>query len=161
METQLHQNVAPTNGSMAKASSSEAITELQHDLNGLVAALALLDIKRCSQCRQFFRSTGPGVLFDYGPLVCYGCLPGWWTVFSAATTTDDRLKVAAKLASWLRKHHHAEVLKEGLGNKHAESSYAFQIVTGCLECRGSGKLLEGERCRFCNGFGTIRVAVPK
>jgi DnaJ-class molecular chaperone len=40
---------------------------------------------------------------------------------------------------------------------HAE----FQIVAKCVECAGSGKLMEGERCRFCNGLGTVRIVVPK
>ncbi len=37
----------------------------------------------------------------------------------------------------------------------------FQIVAKCVECAGSGKLMEGERCRFCNELGTVRIVVPK
>jgi len=37
----------------------------------------------------------------------------------------------------------------------------FQMVAKCLECAGSGKLMEGERCRFCTGLGTVRIVVVK
>jgi DnaJ-class molecular chaperone len=61
----------------------------------------------------------------------------------------------------LRKHHRAEVVKETPGKVLDTSSTEFQIVAKCAECGGTGKLMEGERCRFCNGFGTVRIVVPK
>ena len=45
-------------------SSFETMVRVEHDLRDVIDALALLGIKRCSQCRQFFRSADPGALFD-------------------------------------------------------------------------------------------------
>lgn len=139
----------------------EALARVEHDLNDLVGALALLGVKRCSQCRQFFRCADPGALFDCGQLICYGCVPEWWHSLSAQLSVAERVKLEGKLSSWLRKHHGAEVVKQQKGKESDEiTSRQFQLVVQCTECAGSGKLLEGERCRFCNGFGTVRVVVP-
>ena len=73
----------------------------------------------------------------------------------------DRERIEGKLASWLRKHHRAEVVKETPGNALDTTNAEFQMVARCVECAGSGKLMEGERCRFCNEFGTVRIVVPK
>ena len=50
----------------AEDSSFETLSHVEHDLNDIIAALALLGVKRCSQCRQFFRASEPGALFDQG-----------------------------------------------------------------------------------------------
>ncbi len=54
------------------------LARVEHDLKDVIGALALLGVKRCSQCKQFFRSADPGALFDYGQFVCYTCVPDWW-----------------------------------------------------------------------------------
>ena len=136
----------------------EAISHIEQDVNGLVGALALLGVKRCSQCRQFFRCADPGVLFDYGKVICFGCIPEWWSSQSGQISIASREEIEGKLASWLRKYHRAEVVKEA--PEKLPDATEFQIVTTCRECRGSGKLLEGERCRFCNGLGTVWIVVP-
>jgi hypothetical protein len=138
----------------------ENLSRVEHDLNDLIGALALLGVKRCSQCRQFFRSAEPGALFDYGQLVCYKCVPDWWPSCSGRLGVTDRERAEGKLASWLRKYHRAEVVKETPGNVPDTSNVEFQMIAKCLECSGSGKLMEGERCRFCNGAGTVRIMVP-
>jgi hypothetical protein len=143
----------------AEHSLFETLSCIEHDLNDLVNALALLGVKRCSQCRQFFRSTDPGALFDYGKVICFGCIPEWWSAQSRQLSIAPREEIEAKLASWLRKHHRAEVVKEQ--PEKLLDTARLQIVTTCRECRGSGKLLEGERCRFCNGLGTVWIVVPK
>ena len=135
----------------AEHSLFENLSRVQRDLNDVMGALALLGVKRCSQCRQFFRSANPGELFDCGEIVCYGCVPTWWTSQSVRLGIADRERTEGKLASWLRKYHRAEVVNDA----------EFQIVAKCLECAGSGKLMEGERCRFCNGLGTVRIVVAK
>ena len=145
----------------AQDSSFETLSHVEHDLNDVIAALALLGVKRCSQCKQFFRSSEPGTLFDYGKLVCYDCVSTWWPPLSAQLNVADREKIEGKLAAWLRKYHRAEVVKETPGKVLDTSDAEFQIVAKCMECGGSGKLMEGERCRFCNGFGTVRIVVPK
>ena len=137
------------------------LTRVEHDLNDLIDALDLLGVKRCSQCRTFFRCADPGALFDCGQLVCYGCIPDWWSSLSMRLGITDRERTEGKLASWLRKHHRAEVVKATPGNVPDTTNAEFQIVAKCLECSGSGKLMEGERCRFCNGLGTVRIVVPK
>ena len=52
-------------------------------------------------------------------------------------------------------------MKEIPESQTAAGEREFQIVTTCVECHGSGKLLEGERCRFCNALGTVWIVVPK
>jgi hypothetical protein len=133
------------------------LSRIEHDLHDLVDGLALLGVKRCSQCKRFFHSSDPGALFDYGKLVCFGCIPEWWTVQSGQLSVASREELGGKLASWLRKHHRAEVMKEA----PEKSDAALQVVTTCRECRGSGKLLEGERCRFCGGLGTVWIVVRR
>jgi hypothetical protein len=145
----------------AELSSFETLARVEHDLNDLIDALALLGVKRCSQCRRFFRSADPGALFDCGQLVCYGCIPDWWPSLSTQLGIAERERIEGKLASWLRKHHQAEVVKATPGTVLDTANAEFQIVARCLECSGSGKLMEGERCRFCNGLGTVRIVVPK
>jgi len=46
------------------------MVRVEHDLRDVIDALAFLGIKRCSQCRQFFRGADPGALFDCEKLVC-------------------------------------------------------------------------------------------
>jgi len=139
----------------------ETLARVEHDLNDLVNALALLGVKRCSQCRQFFRCADPGALFENGQIVCYKCIPDWWSLMSVRLGITERERTEGRLASWLRKYHRAEIVKETPGEVPDTSNAEFRIIAKCLECSGSGKLMEGERCRFCNGAGTVRIVVPK
>ncbi len=162
MQPELGNGHSQTGTHEAPANSMFAtLSHIEHDVNDLIAALALLGVKRCSRCRQFFRCADPGALFDSGELVCYDCIPDWWTLRSTQIGVADREQIEGKLASWLRKHHRGEVVKETPGKVFDAANAAFQIVAKCVECAGSGKLMEGERCRFCNGLGTVRVVVPK
>jgi len=145
----------------AEDSLFATVARVDHDVNDLIDALALLGVKRCSQCRKFFRCADPGALFDGGQLVCYACIPDWWSSTSMRLGVEEREKIEGKLASWLRKHHRAEVIKVTPGSVPDTSNAEFQIAAKCVECAGSGKLMEGERCRFCNGLGTVRIVVPK
>ena len=144
-----------------ESSLFETMVRVEHDLSDVIAALVLLGVKRCSQCKQFFRSSDPGALFENGHIVCYKCIPDWWSSMSTRLGVTDRERIEGKLASWLRKHHRAEVVKETPGKMPDTTNTEFQMVAKCVECAGSGKLMEGERCRFCNGFGTVRIVVPK
>ena len=137
------------------------LERIEHDLSDLIGALALLGVKRCSQCRQFLRCADPGALFGDTELVCYGCIPNWWPDVSKRLGIADRERIEGKLATWLRKHHRAEVVKVAAGNSPDLINAEFQIAVRCIECAGTGKLMEGERCRFCNGLGTVRIVVPK
>jgi hypothetical protein len=146
---------------LADQSLFESVSRVEHDVDDLIGALALLGVKRCSQCRQFFRSAEPGALFEGGQSVCYKCIPGWWPSFSSRMSVTDREQIEGKLASWLRKYHRAEVVKEPPGKVPDTGNVEFQMIARCLECAGSGKLMEGERCRFCNGSGTVRIVVQR
>jgi hypothetical protein len=147
---------------LADNSLFESVSRVGHDVDDLIGALALLGVRRCSQCRQFFRSAEPGALFDCGEIVCYKCIPGWWSSFSTRTGVTDRERIEGKLATWLRKHHRAEVVKDTPAGKAPDAANVeFQMTAKCLECAGSGKLMEAERCRFCNGSGTVRIVVPR
>jgi hypothetical protein len=139
----------------------ETLARVERDLNDLIGGLALLGVKRCSQCRRFFRCADPGALFESDQIVCYDCVPDWWSSLSTRIGVDERERIEGKLASWLRKYHRAEVVKVTPGNVPDTTNAKFQIAAKCLECGGSGKLMEGERCRFCNGLGTVRIVVPK
>jgi hypothetical protein len=150
----------PETHQLADNSLFESVSRVEHDVNDLIGALALLGVKRCSRCRQFFRAAEPGVLFDCGLLVCYGCVPDWWSSFSTRMGVTERERIEGKLATWLRKYHRAEVVKETPGKAPEPGNVKFQMISKCLECSGSGKLMEGERCRFCNGAGTVRIVVP-
>jgi len=160
MQPEVGSGLSQTDNEVAN-SLFETVTRVEHDLKDLIGALALLGVKRCSQCRQFFRCADPGALFDNGQLVCYSCIPNWWSSLSTRLGVTDRERTEGKLASWLRKYHRAEVVKETSGKVTDTPNAEFQIVAQCLECAGSGKLMEGERCRFCNGHGTVRIVVPK
>jgi hypothetical protein len=146
----------------AENSLLESLSRVERDLNDVMGALALLGVKRCSNCRQFFRSAEPGGLFDCGgETVCYGCIPIWWPSQSTRLGVADRERTEGKLASWLRKYHHAEVRKMTPGKAPDDTDADFQMVAKCQECAGSGKLMEGERCRFCSGLGTVRIVVAR
>jgi hypothetical protein len=163
MEARWEEGLLPASGTSGpvKTPLSESVSSIRQDVNDLIHALAILGVKRCSQCRQFFNSSDPGALFDAGNLVCYGCVPNWWSSLSAQLTVTDREKLEAKLSSWLRRYHGAEVVKEDRGKLPVVDPQQFRIVVHCSECHGSGKLLEGERCRFCNGFGTVWIVANR
>jgi len=111
---------------LAGDSLFESVSRIEHDLDDLVGALALLGVKRCSQCRQFFRSAEPGALFEWGSIVCYKCIPEWWSFTSQRLNVADREKAEGKLASWLRKHHRAEVVKEAQGRRPTPAPSNFR-----------------------------------
>ncbi len=162
MERSVRYRILPGEGQPGEAESGSAglRPSIERDVDALVGGLALLGIRRCSQCRQFFRSADSGVLFECGELVCYGCVPAWWSSRLPELAGIDRQKTESKLAAWLRKHHQGQVIKDP-AKVPAPERCEIQLATGCVECGGSGKLLEGERCRFCNGLGTVFVVVLK
>jgi hypothetical protein len=139
----------------------ESLSHVKNDLNDVIAALALLGVNRCSQCSQFFRSSGPGTLFDCGKFVCYECIPTWWPALSAQIEGEERDKLEGKLSSWLRKYHGAGVVKEVVGKVLETNESEFHMKVKCLECRGSGKLMEGTRCRFCSGAGKVWIVTSR
>jgi hypothetical protein len=141
-------------------SVEEMLARQQLDLDRLRDALGLLGVSACSWCKKFLRRSDPGALFDAGELVCYGCIPEWWPQRCVQLSTKERENLEGKLVFWLRDHHHAETFKDPA--KLPENSLQeLHIVANCLECRGTGKLMGEERCRYCEGRGTVWVIVSR
>jgi len=140
--------------------ANESLEHLQAELNHFAEGLALLGAKRCSRCRRFFRSADPGALFHFEDLVCFGCIHEWWPQRCAEFSVEDREKAEGRLVYWLKEYHHAKVVKQParLPESNAEE---FQLVATCGECHGTGSLAGNERCRYCDGRGSLWVVVLK
>ena len=132
----------------------------QLELDRMRDALALLGVNACSWCRKFVRRSDPGALFDAGELVCYGCIREWWPERSTQLGVQERENLEGKLVFWLRDFHNAETFKD-LAKLPETSLQELHIVANCLECRGTGKSGGQERCRFCEGRGTVWVIVSR
>ena len=149
--------------SMAEKSNTtaeEILARQQLDLDRLKDALGLLGVSPCAWCMKYSRRSDPGALFDAGELVCYGCIGEWWPRRSEKLSAKEREDLEGKLVFWLRDYHDAETFKDPA--KLPESSLQeLHIVANCLECRGTGKLLGDERCRYCEGRGTVWVIVSR
>jgi hypothetical protein len=130
------------------------------EIERLKEAFGLLGVSACSSCTKFFRRSDAGVLFDAGELVCYGCIREWWPQRCAQLGSKDRENLEGKLVFWLRDHHHAETYKDP-AKLPDPSLQELHIVANCLECRGTGKSLGQEHCRFCDDRGTVWVIVSK
>jgi hypothetical protein len=144
-----------------EAQVTEILARVEQNLNDLAQGLSLLGVKRCSQCKNFFRSSDRGALFGSdGELVCFGCVPAWWAARREQLSCEDVQKTESDLVFWLRSFHNARLMKHS--NKPDEDQpVRFELVASCLECRGSGTLLGDRRCRYCDGPGTVRVIVPE
>jgi len=132
----------------------------QLELDRMKDALALLGVNACTRCRKFVRRSDPGALFDAGELVCYGCIREWWPERSAQLGVPERESLEGKLVFWLRDFHRAETFKDPAKLPDA-SQQELHIVANCLECRGTGKSMGEDRCRFCEGRGTVWVIVSR
>lgn len=142
------------------SSVEEGLARQAQEIERLKDALGLLGVNPCSWCKKFVRRTDPGALFDAGELLCYGCIAEWWPQRCSQLPEKERETLEGKLVFWLRDHHHAELYKDPA--KLPESSQQeLHIVANCLECRGTGKSLGQERCRYCDGRGTVWVIVSR
>jgi hypothetical protein len=131
------------------------------EIERLKDALALLGVNACSWCKKYFRRTDPGALFGTGgDLICYGCVRTWWPQHTAELIPQEHENLEGKLVFWLRDYHHAETFKDPA--KMPESAQQeLCIVAHCLECKGTGKSLGQDSCRFCEGRGTAWVVVSR
>ncbi|MGD0213024.1 MAG: hypothetical protein ABSB87_07315 [Terriglobales bacterium] len=131
------------------------------ELDRLKDALGLLGVSPCSWCKNFFRRSDSGALFDArGDLVCYACIHDWWAHCCTELSTKEREDLESKLVFWLRGTHHAEILKDP-AKLPDRSRQELNLVANCLECRGTGKSLGEDRCRYCEGRGTVWVVVAR
>jgi len=138
----------------------EILARHKFELDRLKEAFGLLGVSACSWCKKFFRRTDPGSLFDAGQLVCYGCIPDWWNHRCTQLSTSDRENLESRMVYWLRANHHAELFKDAAKLPDA-SRQELNIVASCLECRGTGKSMGQDRCRYCAGRGTVWVIVSR
>jgi len=140
--------------------AEDILSRHEFELARVKEALALLGVSPCSWCEKFFRRSDPSALFDAGQPVCYGCIPEWWSHRRAELDVKDRDALEGKLVFWLRQYHHAETFKDP-AKLPAGSLQELHLVAGCLECRGTGKMMGEERCHYCDGRGTVWVIVPR
>ncbi len=143
-----------------KPTLEETLARQQFDIDRLKDAFSLLGITTCFRCNKFYRRTEPGALFDAGELICYSCISAWWPQRCAQLSTKDRSDLEGRLVFWLRDFHHSESFKDP-AKLPDPSLQELNIVATCLECRGTGKMLGEERCRYCDGRGTVWVIVSK
>jgi hypothetical protein len=138
----------------------DILARQQLELERMKDALALLGVNACAWCRKFVRRSDPGALFDAGELVCYGCIREWWPERSAQLGVKERENLEGKLVFWLRDFHRAETFKDP-AKLPEPSLQELHIVANCLECRGTGKSMGEDRCRYCEGRGTVWVIVSR
>lgn len=140
----------------------EVLARQQSEIERLKDAFELLGVNACQWCHKYYRRAEAGALFDAGggKLICYGCIAKWWPQCCSQLTTREREDLEGKLVFWLKATHGAEVFKDPA--KLPDSSMQeLHLVAQCLECRGTGKSLGEDTCRFCMGRGTVWVIVSR
>ena len=138
---------------------TDMLTRIERELELLRHGLSLLEVKPCLQCRRFYRAE-PGALFDGGgALVCFGCVPDWWTRRSPELNLKDRESTEHRLVRWLLAHHGARIVHQA-EKLPPDQPQAFRLVADCEECDGLGSI-GASRCHYCNGRGTLWVVIPK
>ncbi len=132
----------------------ERLARVERDLQQLLDGMALLGVKRCENCRKFYRTSDTAALFDDGvEAVCFGCVHEWWPRRSGESPIEH------KLVRWLVAHHHAQLIQQS-HKLPADQLQEFRLAAACDQCQGSGTLL-GAHCRYCGGEGKLWVVIPK
>src|SRR5258708_6447079 len=111
-------------------------------------ALALLGVARCSECKQFFRCSDSRCAFR-----CWQThllrLHSAMVVFPIESTRHRGSGKSCRKAGVLAAETSRSQSHEGNTRRpDRQADWKFQIVTTCVECHGSGKLLEGEGAGF-------------
>lgn len=137
-------------------SLEERLASVERSLQHIKDGLGLLGLKPCTWCGVLYRRSDAGALFHYDELVCFNCIPHWWSHRCPELSVSERQKAERELRQWLVSHHHAEViLRPGNLPEH----FLMKLVTGCEECNSSGKTSTGGLCRHCDGRGTVWVII--
>jgi hypothetical protein len=137
----------------------ERLSGLERRLKRQEAGLGLLGLRPCNCCGTFYRRSDAGALCDCGELVCYDCIPRWWSQRSPKLSTEERQTVERELRQWLVGRHHAEVIGK-LKDLPEPDRLMMKLVTGCEQCGGTGKTSgTGGICHHCDGRGTVWVIV--
>jgi hypothetical protein len=136
------------------------LAEMERDLQQMRDGLGLLGVKRCENCRRFFRTSDEAGLFDDGAeAICYGCIHEWWPRRAGEMELSDREPIEHKLVRWLVTHHNARLIQQS-HKLPADQLQEFRLAADCDQCEGSGTLL-GAHCRYCGGDGRLWVVIPK
>ncbi len=138
--------------------TGDALARLERELARLKTGLELLGVKACSCCRNLFRATEPGNLFDAGELVCFTCIRHWWPERSRALAAQDRELIEHKLVHWLLNHHGAKVVRDH-EKLPPDDGRGIRLVAACEECDGKGTWA-GSKCHFCGGTGALCLVIP-
>lgn len=148
--------------SPSPSATDELLARQRFEIDRLKEALDLLGVNACHWCHKYYRRAEPGAVFDAGggKLVCYACIPQWWPQCGAQLTIKEREDLEGKLVFWLKANHNAEVFKDPAKLPDG-SQQELHLVAKCLECRGAGKSLGDDSCRFCMGRGTVWVIVTR
>jgi hypothetical protein len=138
----------------------ERLARMELDLRQMRDGLALAGVRRCENCKKFYRSSDAALLFDDGAeTVCYVCIHEWWPRRGGELELKDRETIEHKLVRWLVAHHNAQLIQRS-HKLPAEPMQEFKLVAGCDQCEGTGTLLGGH-CRYCGGEGKLWVVIPK
>jgi hypothetical protein len=143
-----------------EAEMLERLARVEMDLQRMREGLALVGVRRCENCRKFYRCSDAAVLFDDGAeTVCYDCIHEWWPRRGGELERKDREAIEHKLVRWLVAHHNAQLILQS-HKLPPEELQELRLVAGCDQCQGSGTLLSGH-CRYCGGEGRVWVVIPK
>lgn len=135
----------------------DRVARLERDFERLTTAVGQLGIKACSRCKRFLRTSDPATLFDHGTPVCYGCVLEWWRHQCTQLSVKEREITERALKIWLLRYHHAEVIKNPQ-KLPKDPPAQLQLVVSCNECLAAG-YVDGARCGFCDGRGTVWIVV--
>jgi hypothetical protein len=135
------------------------LAEMERDLQQMRSGVGLLGVKRCENCKKFYRTSDAAALFEDGvEAVCYGCIHEWWPRRCGEMELSDRETIEHKLVRWLVAHHNAKLIPQS-HKLPDERSQDFRLAADCDQCGGTGIVLEA-RCRYCGGEGTLWVVIP-
>jgi hypothetical protein len=145
-------------GDQMPSDTPDELARLERELARLKSGLELLGIKACCWCKNLYRATEPGNLFEAGELVCFTCIRHWWPARSQGLAAHDRELTEHKLVHWLLAYHGAKVVRDA-GKVPFVSEQDLRLVAACEECDGKG-VWAGAKCHFCDGRGALWVVIP-
>jgi hypothetical protein len=146
-----------SNSLPSELSSREDLARVERDLANIRDGLALLGIKPCSSCGKFFRTNDASNLFDCGGIVCFRCIPEWWSRKCPELSVSARAPIERSLVRWMISQHAAKIFRNSDNLPPEAGDYRF--IASCPQCQGSGDFA-GKRCSSCND-GNVWVIVKK
>src|ERR1700693_2799541 len=91
----------------------ERLARMELDLQQMRDGLALVGVRRCENCKKFYRCSDAALLFDDGAeTVCYVCIHEWWPKRGGELELKDRETIEHKLVRWLVAHHNAQLIQQ-------------------------------------------------